>query len=528
MTSNPYYSKVKNLGSGASGNVYEAVSPGGSKVAIKCNIKSSDEDFISCSREMHINYCLGIHPYILPLDFINVGNPFKNGCMSPIAGCDGKYKYDDVHFIYPLAEGGDLNNYLEKNASKLTMSHIKRFMMQALLALEYVHGSGYIHRDIKGANILVIEKGDDISVRLADFGHAKPYIPNIDNTPRVTTSWWRAPEQCLGSKRYTQVCDVWSLGCVFYTMISGRYITSVNTDDNAQMISDILSSLPYNVNGILFNKMNISKYRVAPPLRRTPPKVSQFLYLTDESKDYIDKIGGYDNFVDVLMGMLSFDPNGRKTTTQCLNSPFFDEYREHINSIREAYPPQPPSQSITPRIVYPERKIAMGIPCNIFTNRTSLKWYGHRALFSSINAFDKALAYIHEANKGIVPEGERILNDRSTFLLYIACLYFYVKYYSSIQKSIPYNEIVLEEYRNPSDAAQVKKYEDMLIKNILKYDLHTDTIYDVACKHFEPNYNDVWGMLMVLINGHHSNMCPNDAYYKVWLPNKSFYNAIGW
>lgn len=76
-----------------------------------------------------------------------------------------------------------------------------------------------IHRDIKGANILISSDGH---VKLADFGLARIFYPgneHVHYTNRVVTLWYRAPELLLGARNYSETVDTWSVGCVFAEMI---------------------------------------------------------------------------------------------------------------------------------------------------------------------------------------------------------------------------------------------------------------------------------------------------------------------
>ncbi len=88
-------------------------------------------------------------------------------------------------------------------------------MVQILKGLIYLHNQNVIHRDIKGANILISSDG---TAKLADFGLARIYYPGDKKavyTNRVVTLWYRAPELLLGARNYSDTVDTWSLGCVF-------------------------------------------------------------------------------------------------------------------------------------------------------------------------------------------------------------------------------------------------------------------------------------------------------------------------
>lgn len=94
-------------------------------------------------------------------------------------------------------------------------------MIQIIKGISYLHSKNVIHRDIKGANILISSEG---VVKLADFGLARVYYPNnkhVRYTNKVVTLWYRAPELLLGSNNYSDTVDVWSLGCVFAEMFLG-------------------------------------------------------------------------------------------------------------------------------------------------------------------------------------------------------------------------------------------------------------------------------------------------------------------
>ncbi|CAL9128720.1 unnamed protein product [Musa textilis] len=112
---------------------------------------------------------------------------------------------------------------------KFSESQIKCYMQQMLSGLEHCHLRGIIHRDIKGANILVNNEG---VLKIADFGLANFFSHGHKQrlTSRVVTLWYRPPELLLGSTDYEETVDLWSVGCVFAEMFIGRPILQGRTE----------------------------------------------------------------------------------------------------------------------------------------------------------------------------------------------------------------------------------------------------------------------------------------------------------
>ncbi|KAA8911148.1 kinase-like domain-containing protein [Sphaerosporella brunnea] len=114
-----------------------------------------------------------------------------------------------------------LNNY-----GPLKEPLVRNFVRQILQGLAYLHGKNIIHRDIKGANVLVDNKG---GIKISDFGISKKVEAGLLNSsaanhrPSLQGSvFWMAPE-VVKQTSYTLKADIWSLGCLVVEMLTGSH-----------------------------------------------------------------------------------------------------------------------------------------------------------------------------------------------------------------------------------------------------------------------------------------------------------------
>ncbi|KAH9495667.1 Serine/threonine-protein kinase 26 [Bulinus truncatus] len=125
----------------------------------------------------------------------------------------------DLHLIMGYMKGGSLTNYIKNQpGSKLSEATSKRFTLQILRGVEYLHDNDIIHRDIKGDNVL-LEDADNI--RITDFGLSKVLQGATNPRSNVGTFCFRAPETFL-EEDYDEKADIWSVGCTVIQMTTGR------------------------------------------------------------------------------------------------------------------------------------------------------------------------------------------------------------------------------------------------------------------------------------------------------------------
>ncbi|RYR37422.1 hypothetical protein Ahy_A09g042311 isoform A [Arachis hypogaea] len=127
---------------------------------------------------------------------------------------------DSLNILLEFVPGGSISSLLGKFGS-FPEPVIKMYTKQLLLGLEYLHDNGIIHRDIKGANILVDNKG---CIKLADFGASKKVVElaTINGTKSIKgTPHWMSPEVILQTG-HTISTDIWSVACTVIEMATGK------------------------------------------------------------------------------------------------------------------------------------------------------------------------------------------------------------------------------------------------------------------------------------------------------------------
>ncbi|XP_071682892.1 MAP3K epsilon protein kinase 1 isoform X4 [Lolium perenne] len=123
-----------------------------------------------------------------------------------------------LHIILEYVENGSLANIIKPNKfGPFPESLAAVYIAQVLEGLVYLHEQGVIHRDIKGANILLTKEG---LVKLADFGVATKLTEADVNTHSVVgTPYWMAPE-VIEMSGVCAASDIWSVGCTVIELLT--------------------------------------------------------------------------------------------------------------------------------------------------------------------------------------------------------------------------------------------------------------------------------------------------------------------
>merc|ERR1719211_658083 len=129
--------------------------------------------------------------------------------------------FEDKDFVYIILELCRRRSLMElhKRRKAVTEPETRYFMNQILLGVKYLHNQKIIHRDLKLGNIFL---NDEMEIKLGDFGLATK--ENFDGERKRTlcgTPNYIAPE-VLTKKGHSYEVDIWSIGCILYTLLVGK------------------------------------------------------------------------------------------------------------------------------------------------------------------------------------------------------------------------------------------------------------------------------------------------------------------
>ncbi|XP_065719660.2 mitogen-activated protein kinase kinase kinase kinase 5 isoform X4 [Drosophila suzukii] len=186
------YELIQKIGSGTYGDVYKAKRIQSNELAAIKVIKLEPSDDIQIIQQEIIMMRDCRHPNI-------------------IAYYGSYLRRDKLWICMEFCGGGSLQDIYQVTGP-LTEVQIAYMCRETLKGLEYLHSMGKMHRDIKGANILLTEYGD---VKLADFGVSAQITATINKRKSfIGTPYWMAPEVAAVERKggYNQLCDIWACG----------------------------------------------------------------------------------------------------------------------------------------------------------------------------------------------------------------------------------------------------------------------------------------------------------------------------
>ncbi|KAI3796839.1 hypothetical protein L1987_39525 [Smallanthus sonchifolius] len=220
-------------------------------------------------------------------------------------------EFRDIYVVFELMES-DLHQVIRAN-DDLTPEHYQFFLYQLLRGLKYIHSSNVFHRDLKPKNILA---NADCKLKICDFGLARVSFNDAPSaifwTDYVATRWYRAPELC-GSffSKYTPAIDIWSIGCIFAEMLTGRPLfPGKNVVHQLDLMTDLLGTPPPETIARIRNE-KARRYLNSMRKKQPVPFTHKF--------PNVDPLA-----LKLLERLIAFDPKDRPSAEESLADPYFN------------------------------------------------------------------------------------------------------------------------------------------------------------------------------------------------------------
>lgn len=196
--------------------------------------------------------------------------------VDPIACCEEEGQW---YMVMPFIDGLDLEQYVTQHGGRLSPEEAVRIIGNVADGLQAIHDCGVVHRDIKPGNILIDEEG---KVHIIDLGVCR--MPGqatmTGKDDLVGTLMWMSPEQITQPETVGFASDWYSLGAVFYFLLTGNPpVQGQNTESIALSICQrtppapaaVVSGIPPHLSSacmMLLAKRPEGRYKDADALRR--------------------------------------------------------------------------------------------------------------------------------------------------------------------------------------------------------------------------------------------------------------------
>ena len=504
------YKRLQVLGSGSYGEVFEAIAPDNTRVAIKRFLINSDtyhRGSIGALRELDMLSNIN-HSYINCIVDVIYGNPFTT-----VLDLKNNWIDDKIYIVSDLANY-TCHDYIQRATANIAI--IKRGMYQTLSALYALHSKQIAHRDIKPRNILCFHQPNSnnnisnkdplfVDFKLADFGLSKPMNSLNVNSLSIVTLNYRAPELILGNYGYTNTIDIWSLGCVFYEMVMKRKLFNMKTD--MTLLTCIFKEFGTPQKSVLHNiaGANISEeiIKMVSVNHSTPKTVYDIFNLR---RDQIEKFnspivdgcknfGTFEQFCDLFSKMMQIDPSKRLTAWECLQHPFFNDIptsnskndgwgnlckqtkieivyhklqRNELYLVERAaaihYIKILGSEAIKNKLINVSNIMNNKHNKNISDTDSDISIQGDRIIFLALDIFDRCLLKLPSSNSAI--DFDKI----ALVCGYIAAKYFLCDDTPPFKSLFPKCRYTFEE---------IETTERLILEKYLKFRIYRLTVYDL-------------------------------------------------
>lgn len=209
---------------------------------------------------------------------------------------------------------------------KLSLDDIRFYIYQVLIALDYSHSQGLMHRDVKPHNIMIDH--EKRQVRVIDWGLAEFYHPMQEYNVRVASRHYKGPELLVDDTLYDYSLDMWSLGCMLAGMIFMKEPFFAGADNCDQLVK---------IAKILGTDM-LNQYLDAYDLQMEPDLAARLSgnIPRKEWKDLVTDANKHrascPEVIDLIDKLLRYDPASRVLPKEAMDHPFFASVKKEAAS----------------------------------------------------------------------------------------------------------------------------------------------------------------------------------------------------
>nr|XP_023020592.1 casein kinase II subunit alpha-like isoform X2 [Leptinotarsa decemlineata] len=201
---------------------------------------------------------------------------------------------------------------------KLSESDSRYYLYEVLKALDYCHSRGIMHRDVKPHNIVIDQ--ENRKIRLIDWGLAEFYHPGQEYNVRVASRYFKGPELLVDYGYYDYSLDMWSLGCMFASMLFRKEPFFHGMDNYDQLVRIVKVLGNSHVHLLLIIPLNIMQSLIGTHTRKS---WQRFVHTEHE---YLIT----DQAINLLESLLKIDHMERITAREALNHKYFSPVRRKI------------------------------------------------------------------------------------------------------------------------------------------------------------------------------------------------------
>jgi len=233
-----------------------------------------------------------------------------------------------LYLVMEYASGGEVFDYLVLHG-RMKEKEARAKFRQIVSAVQYCHQKKIIHRDLKAENLLL---DSEMNIKIADFGFSNEFVPGNKLDTFCGSPPYAAPELFQGKKYDGPEVDVWSLGVILYTLVSGSLPFDGSTlRELRERVLRGKYRIPFYMSTDCENLLK--KFLVLNPTRRASLEPSQVImkdkwmnmgYEDDELKPYIEPVQDWTDpkRIEILQTGMGYS---RDTVEEALKQQKFDD-----------------------------------------------------------------------------------------------------------------------------------------------------------------------------------------------------------